>query len=140
MELQVGSSHYIHSLLWILNGPVLCNTNIDITFVNSVVKTYVVDPNENPKLFKLVTAFQVHSHSKSCRYYKNEKCRYNFFTDHAIASFPIQDDLSKEVKRDILNKRERVSSKVKEYIYNNLHLRKRNIFNPMKKILRKSDK
>ena len=43
---------------------------------------------------------------------------------------PLQDHLSEDVKS---NKQERVLSKVKEYIDNNLHPRKRNIFNPYKK-------
>ena len=62
---------------------------------------------------------------------------------------PIQYDLSEDVKRDILNKRERVLSKVKGSIDNNLNLKKRNIFNsykenlvevpPIKEILEKPD-
>ena len=37
-----------------------------IRFVDAVVSAYVPDPNDNPELYKLVTTYQVNSHSKSC--------------------------------------------------------------------------
>ena len=51
-------------MLWILNAPVLCNTNINvyINFVDSVLKAYVLDLFKNPELFKLVFTYQVHPH------------------------------------------------------------------------------
>ena len=54
-------------------------------------------------------------HSKSCQKYKNKKCLTvleKFFTDRAIVSLPLKDDLSEDVKRDILKGRERVLSKI----------------------------
>ena len=35
-----------------------------------------------------------------------------FFTDRTIVSLPLKDDLSEDVKRDILKRRERVLSKI----------------------------
>ena len=70
-------------------------------------------------MFNLVTTYQVHSHSKSCRKYKNKLCRYSFgniFTDHTIVSEPLPDELSQQERNDILQQRESVLSKVKEYI------------------------
>lgn len=64
----------------------------------------------------------MHSHSKSCRKYENEKCRYHFgmfFTDHTV-SFPLPDDLPEELKNNILNEREHVLLKVNPYIDTNL--------------------
>ena len=68
VEFQVQRSSHILSLLWILNAPVLCNTNINvyINFVDSFVAAYAPDLNENPKLLKHLSTYQVHSHSKSC--------------------------------------------------------------------------
>ena len=46
------------------------------------------------------------------------------FTDHTTVSLSLQDDLSEDVKRDILKEQERILSKVKEYVDNNLNPRK----------------
>ena len=57
--------------------------NIYIAFVDA----YVPDINENSELFDLVTTYQIHSHSKLYRKYKNQNCRYRFgrfFTDRTI--------------------------------------------------------
>ena len=106
-----------------------------VAFIDSVVKSYVPNPINYPDLFKLVTTYQVYSHSKSCRKYKNEKCRYHFgkcFTDHTIISIPLDSNLPEDVKNNILNERDRISRNVKEYIDNNLNPKKRNILNPLK--------
>ena len=82
----------------------------------------------------------MHSHSKLCPKYKIENCHYNFekfFADRTTISLPLQDDLSEDVKRDILNKRERVLSKVKENSDNNLNTRIRNTLIHITRILRK---
>ena len=76
----------------------LTKDNIDeyIRFVDAVVSAYVPDPNDNPELYKYVTTYQVHSHSKSCRKYKNKDCRYNFgryFTIRTIVAVPLSKDL-----------------------------------------------
>ena len=76
----------------------------------------------------------MHSHSKSCHKYKNEKCHYNFgknFTDGTIISVPEKDDLHENIKNNILNEQEKVLSKVKQYIDNNVN-RKRSILNLLK--------
>ena len=77
----------------------------------------------------------MHSHSKSCRKYKNERCRYHFgtfFADHTIIALPLQDDLPEDVRNSILNERERILTKVKQYIDSNLDPRRKNILNPFK--------
>ena len=68
VEFKVRGSPNIHSFLWFLNAPVLTKDNLDeyIIFVDAVVSAYAPDTNDNPELYKLVTTYQVHSHSKSC--------------------------------------------------------------------------
>ena len=80
VEFQVQGSPHIHSFLWVLDAPILTKDKVDeySQFIDSIVKAFVPDINENPELLHLVTTYQVHSHSKSCRKYKNEKCRYYF--------------------------------------------------------------
>ena len=80
VEFQVCDSPHIHSFLQILNPPVLSKDNINeyISFVDNIITTSLPDTDNEPELFELVTTYQVHSHSKSCRKYKNHACRYNF--------------------------------------------------------------
>ena len=137
VEFQVQGSPHIHSFLWIIDAPVLSKANIDeyIKFNDSVVKLFVPNPAEFSELFHLVTTYQAHSHSKSCRKYKNERCRYNFgkcFTNHAITALPLQEDLPEDLKNSILNEQERILTTVKQYIDCNLDPRRKNIMNPFK--------
>ena len=85
--------------------------NIDeyIRFVDAVVSVYVHDPNVNPELYKLVTTYQVHSHSKSCQKYKNKEFRYNFghyFTNRTFVAVPLSKDLSEDKKNEIMQQRD----------------------------------
>ena len=91
---------HIHSFLWVLDPSILTKDNVDEyrQFIDSIVKAFVPDINENQELFHLVTTYQVRSHSKSYRKYKNEKCRYHFgkfFTELTIISLPLPSDLHK---------------------------------------------
>ena len=92
-------------------------------------------PNEvkDPETFQLVTTYQVHSHSRSCRKYKTGKYRYHFgkfFTENTIIATLLPSDLSDEMKNSIVSERERILSKVKECIDKDLDPKKRNILNP----------
>ena len=135
IEFQVRGSPHIHSFLWVLDAPILTKDNVDEyrQFIDSIVRAFVPDIDENQELFCLVTTYQVHSHSKSCRKQKNEKCRYyfgKFFTERTIISLPLPSDLPEVEKSNILNEREHILSTVKQYIGNNLDPRKHNILNP----------
>jgi len=88
------------------------------------------DKETNPSLYKLVSTYQTHSHSKSCRKYKNKNCRYSFgkfFTDHTILAEPLPDNMSKEEKETNLKERKSILEKVKSYIDSNLNPRVNNI-------------
>ena len=134
VEFQVRGSLHIHSFIWIIDAPILTKDNIGecVAFIDSIVKSYVPDPIKNPDLFKLVTTYQVHPYSKSCREYK---CRYHFgkfFTDHTIISMPLDSNLPENVRNNILHERDRILENVKEYIDSNLNPKKHNILNPLK--------
>ena len=79
VEFQVRRSLHIRSL-WIIDVPVLHKENVNeyIQLIDAIVKACVPDVNENAEFFHLVKTYQVHSHSKSYRKYKNEKCHYHF--------------------------------------------------------------
>ena len=80
VEFQAQGNPHIHLFLQVLDAPILTKDNVDEyrQFIKSIVKAFVPDVNENPEFFQFVTTYQVHFHSKSCRKYKNEKCRYQF--------------------------------------------------------------
>ena len=137
VEVQVRGSPHIHSFLWIVEAPVLSKSNVvEYTqFIDGIVKAFVPDIYENIELFDLVTTYQVHSHSKSCWKYKNEKCRSHLgksFTERSIVSLPLQNHLPDPMKNNILNERELILLIVKNYIDTQLYPRKRNILYPHK--------
>ena len=121
VEFQVRGSPHINSFLWVLDAQILTKDNADEyrQFIDSIVKAFVSDINENPEFFHLVTTYEVHSHSKPCRKYKNEKCRYHFgkfYTERTIISLSLPSDLPEAEKNNILNEREHILSTVKQYI------------------------
>ena len=140
IEFQVRGSPHVHCFLWVLNAPTLKLNNVQeyTEFVDSVVKATVPDKEQNPELFDLVTTYQVHSHSKSCRKYKNKPCLYKFgkfFCNRTVVAVPLPDNISHEEKSFILKQRDKVLTTVKEYIDSNLNPRiprTRNIFDPTK--------
>ena len=45
------------------------------------------DPNEDLELWNLARIYQIHRHSKTCRKYRKEKCRFHFekyFTSRTV--------------------------------------------------------
>ena len=125
VEFQVSVSPHIHSLVWVIGAPILSTTSEDeyVAFIDNIIKCKLPNPQERPQLFELVRTYQKHSHSKSCRKYKNMECRYSFgkyFTDHTIIAHPLADKLSVEQKVSILQQRKIVLSPFKKYI--DIHL------------------
>ena len=77
----------------------------------------------------------MHTHSKTCRKYKNQSCRFHFghyFTDQTIVSIPLSGDLTFDEKQEILEKRNKILSKVKDYIDEFLFPKRHNIIDPSK--------
>ena len=134
VDFQVRGSPHIHSFLRILSASVLSKDNIQeyITLVDGIIKPNVPDINKNEELCNLVTAYQVHSHSKSCRKYNNN-CRYNFgkfFSNRTNVAVPFSDRMSDDEKYIILQKRETIlCCTVQEFINEQLDPRKGNILN-----------
>ena len=134
VEFQARGSPHIHCMVWIEGAPILTHENLDEyrDFVDRVVKCDLPEDKES-ELYKLVTTYQVHRHSKSCRKYKNQQCRYHFgrfFTERTIIAKPIDPSVSN--RDEILKERKTILSPVKEYIDNHFDPRYNNILDPLK--------
>ena len=133
VEFQVRGSPHIHSFLWMVNAPTLTKDNKEeyIEFVDNIIHAVLPDENEQPELYNLVKTYQMHRHSKTCRKYKNQACRFHFgklFSKRTIVAEPLPSDIPESEKVLILQKRKEIVSKVKEYINLNLNPAKVNFF------------
>ena len=101
--------------------------------MDNTIKVEIPDRNENRELHELVKTFQIHSHSKSCRKYKNKKCRFSFpkfFTDETIIAKPFIGTSAS--KKKVMEKKSKILKLVTEYIEENLDPRRCNIYDPEK--------
>ena len=77
--------------------------------------------------------YQPHRHSKTCRKYKNEVCKFKFgkfFIKKTLVAEPLPDSMPEEMKVLVLHKRSEILQKVKDYINNFLNPSKFNFFDP----------
>ena len=82
------------------------------------------DPVKEKPLFELVKTFQLHRHSKTCRKYRNGKCRFHFerfFSHQTIVAEPLLDNMPKEIKIQVLRSRNDLLGKVKSYFNTKLN-------------------
>ena len=133
VEFQVRGSPHIHSFLWMVNAPSLTKSNKEeyIEYVDNIIHAILPDEMEEPKLYNLVKTYQLHRHSKTCRKYKNQVCRFHFgkfFSKRTIVAEPLASDIPEDERMMQLQKRKEILSKVKEYINTNLNPAKVNFF------------
>ena len=133
VEFQVRGSPHIHSFIWILNAPklnIVCKEEY-IQWVDSIILADMPDPVKEKLLFELVKTFQIHPHSKKCRKYCNEKCRFlfgRFFSHWTIVAEPLPESMPDEIKIQVLRNRNDLLSKVKSYIDTKLNPSKTNLY------------
>ena len=137
VEFQVRGSPHIHSSIWILNAPKLTKVNINDyrKWVDSVIRSEIPDRNNGPALFEVVKAYQTHRHSKTCRKYRNEKCRFRFgkfFTTKTIIAQALADSVPPDGKLQKMQQRNNVLKKVKTYMDNELNQSKKNFLDSTK--------
>ena len=126
VEFQVRGSPHFHSFIWIENAPKLTARKIDnyILWVDSIISAKLPDIDNDPQLHDLVKTYQIHRHSKTCRKYRNDKCRFHcgrYFTNRTIIAKPLAQSLSDLEKQTILTERKLLLSPVSEYINNELN-------------------
>ena len=80
VEFQARGSPHVHAFLWVKDAPTLTKVTKDeyIKFVDSLIRADLPNETEEPELNKLVSQYQIHSHSRTCRKYKNIPCRFNY--------------------------------------------------------------
>ena len=90
-----------------------------IRFIDKHVSAVLPDPITFPVLHNLVKTYQTHTHSKTCRKYKNLACRFNFghfFTEKTIVAEPLPTTMDKAEKDRVFKNRESILTKVKKFI------------------------
>ena len=121
IEFQMRGSPHLHALIWTSDCPKLNEDNKQayIDFIDKHVQAYLPNEQEDPCLYELVKTYQKHSHSKTCRKYKNIRCRFSFgqfFTNRTIVAEPLSDDIDEHIKTNILEKRRETLTLVKDKI------------------------
>ena len=121
IEFQTRGSPHLHALIWTSDSPELTHdtTEAYIHFIDEHVQACLPDQSQAPELHELVKTYQKHSHSKTCRKYKNVKCRFNFghfFTNKTIVAEPLSDDLNPEKKTSTVDRQKEILRLVKEKI------------------------
>ncbi|KAL9977715.1 hypothetical protein ACROYT_G015152 [Oculina patagonica] len=134
IEFQMRGSPHLYSLIWTSDCPELNNENEQayITYIDKHVQATLPDKANNSELHDLLITYQKHTHSRSCKKYKNIPCRFNFgqfFTDQTVVSKPLPDNIHHDEKELLLNKRNDILSAVKQKINENLDSSKPN-YNP----------
>ena len=136
IEFQMRGSPHLHTLIWAEDCPKLASETKEacIEFIDKHVQAYLPNKEDNPELHDLVNFYQKHAHSKTCRKYKNIKCRFNFgqfFTNRTIIiAEPLPDDLGDELKQPILKKQKEILTSVKEKINTVLNPSKSEDYDP----------
>ena len=108
-------------MIWTADCPKLTSENKDayVEFIDKHVQSNLSCEKDEPELHQLVKTYQKHSHSKTCRKYKNIPCRFNFgqfFTKQTIVAEPLDENINPEIKSNILDKRKEILTKVKQKI------------------------
>ena len=107
VEFQMRGSPHLHALIWTSDCPKLTHETKEeyISFIDTHLQAYLPDIKTDPELYKLIATYQKHSHSRTCRKYRNIPCRFNFghfFTERTIVAEPLADELNEDVKTKML--------------------------------------
>ena len=121
VEFQLRGSPHVHCFIWVKNAPLLTKETKEdfVKFIDSIVRADLPNKDIEPELHYLVSKYQTHCHSRSCRKYKNIPCRFRygrFFTDRTICAEPLDDEIPENEKIAILSKRQAILKEVKLYI------------------------
>ena len=117
IEFQMRGSPHLHALIWTDDCPKLTHETKQ-EYID-YVQAYLADRDTDPELYELVKKYQTHSHSKTCRKYKNIACRFNFgqfFTDSTVVAEPLPEDMDEDIKIATLTRRKEILCLIKQKI------------------------
>ena len=85
-----------------------------MAFADSIVHAFLPE-----RIFhNLVKLYQLHRHSRTCRKYGNEPCRFKFgkffSKKKTIAATPLPENLPEEIKVLVLCKRNKILDKIRD--------------------------
>ena len=80
VEFEIRGSPHVHSFIWVIGAPKLILHNVDkyINWLNNMVSACLPNLEVDYTLYELVKTYQIHRHSKTCKKYKNDNCRFHF--------------------------------------------------------------
>ena len=135
IEFRMRGSPHLHALIWTEDCPKLTSETKEayIEYIDKHVQAYLPNKEDDLELHDMVNFYQKHTHSKTCRKYKNIKCRFNFgqfFTNRTIIAEPLPDDSADELKQPILEKQKEILTSVKEKINSVLNPSKPEDYDP----------
>ena len=121
IEFQMRGSPHLHSLIWTSDCPELKDGSEEtyIRYIDEHVQGSLPNKENDCEFHDLVNMYQKHTHSKSCKKYRNIPCRFNFgqfFTNQTVVSKPLPDDMPDEQKVVVLKRRNEIICCVKEKI------------------------
>ena len=120
IEFQMRGSPHLHSLMWTSDCPELKDGREEayIRYIDKHVQGSLPNRENDCEFHDLVNMYQKHTHSRSCKKYRNIPCRFNFgqlFTNETVVSKPLA-DMPDEEKVVVLKKRNEILCCVKEKI------------------------
>ena len=121
IEFQMQGSPHLHSLIWTSDCPELkCGSEeAYIRYIDEHLQGSLPNRENDCEFHDLVNMYQKHTHSKSCKKYRNIPCRFNFgqfFSNQTVVSKPLPDDMPDEQKVVVLKRRNEILCLVKEKI------------------------
>ena len=130
IEFQMRGSPHLHSLIWTSDCPELKDGSEEayIRYIDEHVQGSLPNRENDCEFHDLVNMYQKHTHSRSCKKYRNIPCRFNFgqfFTNKTVVSKPLADNMPDEQKVVVLKKRNEILCCVKEKINEKLDPSKR---------------
>lgn len=121
IEFQMRGSPHLHSLIWTSGCPELKDGSEEayIRYIDEHVQGSLPNRENDCEFHDLVNMYQKHTHSRSCKKYRNIPCRFNFgqfFTNQTVVSKPLLDDMPDEQKVVVLKRHNEILCCVKQKI------------------------
>ena len=121
IEFQMRGSPHLHSLIWTSDCPELKDGSEEAytRYIDKHVQGSLPNRENDCQFHDLVNMYQKHTHSRSCKKYRNIPCRFNFgqfFTSKTVVSKPLPEDMPDEQKVVVLKRRNEILCCVKEKI------------------------